>query len=101
MGSAALIEHPTYPEEIGRYPGRALHPGRRGSAAEGGPGDPAPTFAAVQAFSPETKSSMLRDAEAGRSIELDAIGGAVLRAARRHRLEAPQTAALVAALGGS
>ena len=28
------------------------------------------------------KSSMQRDAEAGRALELDAIGGALLRAAR-------------------
>ncbi|MBC6471167.1 2-dehydropantoate 2-reductase [Actinomadura alba] len=44
------------------------------------------------------KSSMLRDAEAGRELELDAIGGSVLRAAERHGLEVPVTAALVADL---
>jgi 2-dehydropantoate 2-reductase len=45
---------------------------------------------------PETlKSSMLRDAEAGRATELDAIGGAVLRAAERHGLHVPVTAGLV------
>ncbi|MEQ4205435.1 2-dehydropantoate 2-reductase [Actinopolymorpha sp. B9G3] len=45
---------------------------------------------------PETlKSSMLRDAEAGRAIELDAIGGAVLRAAERHGIDVSVTAGLV------
>ncbi|WP_222721430.1 ketopantoate reductase family protein [Actinomadura sp. HBU206391] len=44
------------------------------------------------------KSSMLRDAEAGRELELDAIGGAVLRAAEVHGLDVPVTAALVADL---
>ncbi|MFG2629209.1 ketopantoate reductase family protein [Streptomyces sp. NPDC048473] len=48
---------------------------------------------------PETmKSSMQRDAEAGHPIELDAIGGAVLRAAATHRIETPATARLVAEL---
>jgi 2-dehydropantoate 2-reductase len=44
------------------------------------------------------KSSMQRDAEAGRPIELDAIGGAVLRAAERAGIDAPVTARLVADL---
>ncbi|MER8103567.1 ketopantoate reductase C-terminal domain-containing protein [Kitasatospora sp. NPDC094016] len=41
------------------------------------------------------KSSMQRDVEAGRPIELDAIGGAVLRAAAAHGVETPALAALV------
>jgi 2-dehydropantoate 2-reductase len=41
------------------------------------------------------KSSMQRDAEASRPTELDAIGGAVLRAARRHGIDTPVTARLV------
>lgn len=40
-------------------------------------------------------SSLARDVRAGRPSELDAIGGAVLRAAARHGLEAPTVAALV------
>jgi 2-dehydropantoate 2-reductase len=44
------------------------------------------------------KSSMQRDAEAGRPIELDAIGGAVLRAADRAGVDAPVAARLVAEL---
>jgi 2-dehydropantoate 2-reductase len=44
------------------------------------------------------KSSMQRDVEAGRPTELDAIGGAVLRAAARHGVATPATARLVADL---
>ena len=42
-----------------------------------------------------TKSSMLRDAEAGRPLELDAIGGAVLRAAALHGVPVPVITRLV------
>ena len=41
------------------------------------------------------RSSMQRDAAEGRRTELDAIGGAVLRAAAWHDIEVPVTAALV------
>jgi len=44
------------------------------------------------------RSSMQRDAAQGRRTELDAIGGAVLRAAARHDIEVPVTAALVGRL---
>ncbi len=44
------------------------------------------------------KSSMQRDAEAGRPLELDAIGGALLRAAARHGIAVPTAEALVTAL---
>jgi 2-dehydropantoate 2-reductase len=47
---------------------------------------------------PGMKSSMQRDVEAGRPTELDAIGGAVLRAAARHGVEAPVTTRLVEGL---
>ena len=49
-------------------------------------------FRAVQA---DMKSSMLRDAEAGRPIELDAIGGSVLRAAALHGVPVPVFTELV------
>ncbi|GAA2376765.1 2-dehydropantoate 2-reductase [Streptomyces cuspidosporus] len=46
---------------------------------------------------PDTmKSSMQRDAEAGRPLEVDAIGGAILRAGAAHHVETPVTARLVA-----
>src|SRR3954451_14758007 len=46
------------------------------------------------------RSSMQRDAEAGRPLELEAIGGAVLRAADRHGIAVPVTAHLVDDLRG-
>ena len=42
------------------------------------------------------RSSMQKDVEAGRPPELDAIGGAIVRAARRHRLQVPVTEELMA-----
>ncbi|KOG33260.1 ketopantoate reductase family protein [Streptomyces resistomycificus] len=68
------------------------------SAACGGPADPAQALARYDAFPPATKSSMQRDAEAGRPLELDAIGGALLRAAERHGIEVPVTSRLVGEL---
>lgn len=65
------------------------------SRACGGPADPAQALARYDAFPPSTKSSMQRDAEAGRPLELDAIGGALLRAAERHGVPTPVTAGLV------
>ncbi|MEU5592777.1 2-dehydropantoate 2-reductase [Streptomyces sp. NPDC020298] len=65
------------------------------SRACGGPADPARALARYDAFPPEAKSSMQRDAEAGRPLELDAIGGALLRAAGRHGVPVPVTARLV------
>jgi 2-dehydropantoate 2-reductase len=41
------------------------------------------------------RSSMQRDAEAGKPLELDAIGGAILRAAARGGVQAPVTERLV------
>ncbi|MBX9360500.1 ketopantoate reductase family protein [Streptomyces sp. WAC04114] len=66
------------------------------SRACGGPADPSQALARYDAFPPSTKSSMQRDAEAGRPLELDAIGGALLRAAERHGIPAPVTARVVA-----
>jgi 2-dehydropantoate 2-reductase len=43
----------------------------------------------------DLRSSMQKDRAAGRPLELDAIGGAVLRAARRHGIDAPATHELV------
>ncbi|MGP4012430.1 ketopantoate reductase family protein [Streptomyces sp. 4N124] len=65
------------------------------SRACGGPGDPAQPLAGYDAFPPHTKSSMQRDAEAGRPLELDAIGGALLRAADRHGVSVPVAARVV------
>ncbi|MEV6619055.1 2-dehydropantoate 2-reductase [Streptomyces sp. NPDC051051] len=65
------------------------------SRACGAPADPAAALARYDAFPPATRSSMQRDAEAGRPLELDAIGGALLRAAERHGVPVPVAARLV------
>ncbi|MEU9338668.1 2-dehydropantoate 2-reductase [Streptomyces sp. NPDC048290] len=70
------------------------------SRACGGPGDPAATLARYDSFPAATKSSMQRDAEAGRPLELDAIGGALLRAAARHGIPVPVASRLVEELEG-
>ncbi|MEU9730222.1 2-dehydropantoate 2-reductase [Streptomyces sp. NPDC048002] len=68
------------------------------SRACGGPADPAQALARYDAFPATTRSSMQRDAEAGRPLELDAIGGALLRAADRHAVPVPVTSRLVGEL---
>ncbi|CAM5233133.1 hypothetical protein SALBM311S_00769 [Streptomyces alboniger] len=68
------------------------------SSACGGLADPAQALARYDAFPPATKSSMQRDAEADRPLELAAIGGSLLRAAKRHGVPAPVTARVVAEL---
>ncbi|WP_030743289.1 ketopantoate reductase family protein [Streptomyces sp. NRRL S-31] len=68
------------------------------SRACGARADPDGALARYDAFPPTAKSSMQRDAEAGRPLELDAIGGALLRAAGRHGVPVPVTARLVGEL---
>ncbi|MFF7529465.1 ketopantoate reductase family protein [Streptomyces bobili] len=68
------------------------------SRACGAPADPAAALARYDAFPPATRSSMQRDAEAGRPLELDAIGGALLRAADRHGVPVPVATHLVGEL---
>jgi 2-dehydropantoate 2-reductase len=60
--------------------------------------DEAATVALLERVPDPMRSSMQKDAAAGRPIELDAIGGAVLRAAERAGTGAPVTARLVADL---
>jgi 2-dehydropantoate 2-reductase len=43
----------------------------------------------------EMRTSMQKDFDAGRPLELDAIGGAILRAGRNHAIETPATGELV------
>jgi len=52
----------------------------------------------LSALPASMKSSMLKDAEAGLPLEVDAIGGAVLRAAERSGIDVPVTARLVTEL---
>lgn len=67
----------------------------------GAESDAATVMTAYNAFPAETKSSMQRDAEAGSALELDAIGGALLRAADRNGVEAPLAARLVKELAAT
>jgi 2-dehydropantoate 2-reductase len=60
--------------------------------------DPEAIVKRLQALHASMKSSMLKDAEAGQPLEVDAIGGAVLRAAERAGIEVPVTSRLVADL---
>jgi 2-dehydropantoate 2-reductase len=62
--------------------------------ADGAQMDGAARLAELDEAHPGLGSSMQRDIAAGREPELDAIAGAVLRAARRHGLECPTIARL-------
>jgi 2-dehydropantoate 2-reductase len=66
--------------------------------AEGVTLDPEVTVGRLQALPASMKSSMLKDAEAGLPLEVDAIGGGVLRAAERSGIDVPVTARLVTEL---
>ncbi len=63
--------------------------------AEGAPADPESTWGFVQGVPAGMTSSMQRDAAAGLPTELEAIGGAVLRAAERHGVDVPVTRRIV------
>jgi 2-dehydropantoate 2-reductase len=65
------------------------------AAAEGADVDPHAVLAELGELAPDQTSSLARDVAAGAEGELDAIGGAVLRAAQRHGLDAPAVAELV------
>ena len=60
--------------------------------------DETATIGLVERVPDAMRTSMQKDAAAGRPIELDAIGGSVLRAADRAGTDAPVTARLVADL---
>ncbi|MCF6507702.1 2-dehydropantoate 2-reductase [Blastococcus sp. MG754426] len=63
--------------------------------AEGAAGDAAATQEFAWSLPGGMRSSMQRDAEAGLPTELEAIGGAVLRAADRHGVDVPATRLIV------
>ncbi len=65
------------------------------AGAEGAAVDPAATLQELMELAPGQTSSLRRDLEAGEPSELDAIPGAVLRAAARHGVPAPTVAELV------
>ena len=62
--------------------------------------DPATAIAELELAHDTLGSSMQRDIAAGRTPELDAIPGSVLRAAARHGLECPTIERLVAIIAG-
>jgi 2-dehydropantoate 2-reductase len=64
--------------------------------AEGAAVDPSLALDDLARFEPSLGSSMARDIAAGRESELDAIAGAVLRAARRHGIGVPMIEMLAA-----
>jgi 2-dehydropantoate 2-reductase len=66
------------------------------AAADGAHVAPEATWEELEQAHPGLVSSMQRDITAGRPTELDAIAGAVLRAARRHGLACPTVARLAA-----
>jgi 2-dehydropantoate 2-reductase len=68
--------------------------------ASGAPVEAAAILAILDQIPPPMKSSMLRDAEAGRPLELAAIGGSVLHAGARLGIPTPATARVVAELAG-
>lgn len=63
--------------------------------AEGAAGDSEATVRLLDAAPPAMESSMQRDQAAGRPLELDAIGGTVLRRAARAGVPVPVTTRLV------
>jgi 2-dehydropantoate 2-reductase len=63
--------------------------------AEGAAGDSEATIRMLDAAPPAMESSMQRDQAAGRPLELDAIGGTVVRRAARAGVPVPVTARLV------
>jgi 2-dehydropantoate 2-reductase len=68
--------------------------------AEGADADAAKTWRFTQDVPAAMTSSMQRDAAAGLPTELEAIGGAVIRAADRHGVDVPVTRRIVEALRG-
>ena len=70
----------------------------RVARAEGAEADADQVWAFTQDVPAAMTSSMQRDVAAGRPTELDAIGGAVLRAAGRHGLDVPVTRRIVGEL---
>jgi 2-dehydropantoate 2-reductase len=67
----------------------AIDEGVAVAAAEGAVIDPAKVVSVVREDHATLSSSMARDIQAGREPELDAIAGAVLRAADRHNVPVP------------
>ena len=66
------------------------------AVAEGAKLDPPRLRQALLAFAgAEMRTSMQKDLDAGRPLELDAIAGPIVRGGRRHRISTPTTEELV------
>jgi 2-dehydropantoate 2-reductase len=68
------------------------------AAAEGAQVDPDTELARILKLPDATRSSMQKDVESGKTPELDAIGGPVLRGGARHGIPVPATRSLVSAI---
>jgi 2-dehydropantoate 2-reductase len=64
--------------------------------AEGAKVEAENVLKAIRNAPPGMRSSMQKDVDQGRPPELDAIGGAIVRASKRHGLKAPITEELIA-----
>ena len=69
------------------------------AGADGVPIDPAAILRFVDAIPGSMETSMQRDQAAGRPLELDALGGAVLRRAEKAGIDTPVTRRLVGQIG--
>jgi 2-dehydropantoate 2-reductase len=88
----AIRDDPTWRTRLTR----AVFEAAAVARAEGVQVNPSLALDDLVRFEPALRSSMARDIAAGRDSELDAIAGAVLRAARRHGIRVPTIEALVA-----
>jgi 2-dehydropantoate 2-reductase len=70
------------------------------AVAEGAKIDAEAVIAGVMTMPGNMRSSMQKDVAQGKTPELDAIAGPILRGARRHGIEVPATKKLVAAVEG-
>jgi 2-dehydropantoate 2-reductase len=70
------------------------------AAAEGATVDRLKIRATIEALPATMRSSMQKDVSAGRTPELDAIGGPIIRGGRAHGIEVDATRQLVATIGG-
>jgi len=73
----------------------AVHEAAAVATRDGAAIDDAAVMQALDGVPATMQSSMQRDAAAGRELELDAVGGAVLRIAARLDVPAPVTSRLV------
>jgi 2-dehydropantoate 2-reductase len=66
--------------------------------ASGAEVDPAQIQAIYDGLPSGMRSSMQKDLAAGRQLELDAIGGPIVRGGKRYGIDVPATAALIAVI---